>query len=449
MHLTAAKQQTIKLTSCLIQKDTTNPPGDESAAAAVLAEFFRQHDISCRLIEPSSGRVNVLAKVGPEDRPSICLLSHLDVVKPGEAAWQHDPFGGQIVDGEIWGRGAVDTKQVTAIHAVTMALLKPVADKLHHQVIFLATADEENGSKWGMEFLINSKPQLFASCEYALTEGGGFTATLGGQRIYLLDSGQKGTAHIKLSCTQKHSSHPGLTRQDTPLKTMLEAVNRIYEYQSPIPHKLGRTGAHFLRGSADILDLEAELINGGNYQDHCRCIHQTISSCNHATLRSLLEGAVRNSYSPNVLRAGSTVRRPPTEACASVKAQLLPGVKKEEATEEIAAELESLSVEIKTEDFASGYDVGTDNQLFEACSRAMRRVDPEAAVVPFYAIGRTDGRFLAPLGIKSFGFAPLKGLDVDEAAARAHGADERLSVKSLEFGLEANLEIVRELTLKG
>lgn len=434
------EKETLDLLTSLVQADTTNPPGNERRAAVVLRGFFDRYGVRHQIIESEECRANVIAEVGEGDLPPLYLLSHLDVVAAGDSEWKHDPFGGEIVDGEIWGRGTIDTKQVTAIHAMIMAFFQRHRAKMNRKMIFLATADEERGSGHGMEFLVNEYPNLFAP-GYALTEGGGFTAEVGGNRAYLLGSAQKGTAQVTIRSAKDASpGHPGFSAGGSdPLREVLTALDHIYVYKAPVC--LSGTTEAFFDAVARLLAVTRDTADDEEWALNL------IDRCDNEIIQSLLTEAMANRFIPNYFRAGDGSGSAPRSAEARVRWRILPSYSGGDLEGELDALLGDLDVRFSVEVEREGHDVGLDNELYECCCEVIAELDPGSQVMPFVTIGNTDGRFLEPQGITCYDFAPHRGLDVEDAISRAHGVDERLSVESLMFGLQATANVVGKLAL--
>ncbi|MFO8060801.1 MAG: M20/M25/M40 family metallo-hydrolase [Bacillota bacterium] len=441
MNWTAIEREAEELLVDLVRADTSNPPGNEVEAAGILSRYFEHCGVPHQVIESEPGRANVLAEVGEGSRPPLYLVSHLDVVGPGDGQWERDPFGGEIADGEIWGRGTVDTKQVTAMDAVTLALLVRRGAILRRRLVFLATADEERGSRLGMQHLVESLPGLFQP-GLALNEGGGFSVQINGRRFYLLDSAQKGSAQFSLRAEGGQAGHPGHRRERTPIRDITEALGRIYDLEAPAV--LGETSREFFSLAADALDLELPP-PGSPPGEVDRVVSEIICSVDDPVLRGCLSDAVRTTYSPNVISGGGDVRRPPVSARAGGTCRILPDVSCGSLHSQMEAMLAGVDVQCSIDSFSPGYDAGTDNELVATCREVIEELDPGARVLPFFAVGRTDSRLLWPKEIRPYGFAPVRGLSLGEAVARAHGVDERLPRESLGFGVRATYMVAEKM----
>ena len=437
------RKESTQLLSRLIAADTTNPPGNERVAVQVLVEFFSHHQIPYEIVEPEEGRSSIIAQLGPAQAKPIYLVSHLDVVAADPKEWQHPPFSGSVIDGEIWGRGSLDTKQITVMHAITMALLQGQREPLQRQVIFMGTADEEKGSKWGMEYLVQQDPERFRP-GYALNEGGGFTAVIGGRRFYMFESAQKGGGAVKISASGDIPAHPSCPPDHTPLRTIVEAAHRIFEYPNPV--RLGETGLAMFKGLAPEFAIDPEELGARPETDE-RLVRSILDACADEGLMPVLRAACSSTYSPNLISGGTSVRQLPKEAEVSVSCRVLPEVSREDIAQELDSLLQGLDIKVEFDEFRQGYDLGVSNELFQTAQLVIDELDPGARVLPFIAIGGTDSRHLRHVDVKSYGFAPMPGVLISEVVSRVHRFDERIPVDSLVFGVEATYRMVGQMPL--
>ena len=437
-----AQAEATELLTSLVQADTTNPPGQESRAVEVLCAYFDANSIPYETFEPQEGRGSLVASWGPEEAPPLYLVSHLDVVPADPEEWQEPPFSGKIVDQELWGRGSLDTKQITAMHAVTLALLKRHDTLKGLRIVFMATADEEKGSRWGMQHLLLEQPQLF-SPGYALNEGGGFTAEINGKRYYLLESAQKGTGTLKLRSQREVRAHAACPPERTPLREIVEAVDRLYQYESPL--YLGETNRALFHGLAGAWDLNPSDLEGTPQQQRA-LVSRIIASCSDEALTPVLKSAAFNTFSPNLFTGGTAANQLPHSAEAAISCRVLPEVSRDALEKEVSELLGGLDVEVEWENFEPGYDLGVVEDAFFASMQAViKEMDPQGEVLPFVAIGRTDSRWLKTKDIRSYGFAPMPGVSIEEIVSRVHRYDERIPLCSLAFGLRATYHIVERL----
>ena len=435
------EQEARALLEKLIQADTTNPPGNEKRAAQVLATYFAEKSIPFETYEPEPGRSSIVAQWGPKEAPPLYLVSHLDVVEADAKQWQHPPFSGKVLDQELWGRGSLDTKQITAMHAVALSLLKDHDALGTVRIVFMATADEEKGSRWGMQHLLQEHPALF-SPGYALNEGGGFTAHINGRRFYLLESAQKGTGTLKLYSQREVRSHAACPPERTPLREIVEAVDRLYRYESPL--HLGPTNRALFQGLARAQNLDAGDLDQSPEQRRA-LVTTIINQCQDEALTPVLKAAAFNTFSPNLLNGGTKATQLPASAEAAISCRVLPEVTSAALQEEVARLLNDLDVRAQLENFEPGYDLGVEDELLASARAVIKAMDPQGEVLPFVAIGRTDSRWLRTKNIRSYGFAPMPGISIEEIVSRVHRYDERIPLASLAFGLRATYAMVQEL----
>jgi len=428
----------------LIQFDTTNPPGNETACARYIAEVFGQEGIQAEVVEPAPGRGSVIARLrGSGARRPLLLLSHLDVVPAVAADWKHAPFGGEVIDGEIWGRGSLDTKNLTAIWMVLVLQVKRLGLPLARDLIFAATADEEMGGTYGVKWLVDNRPELI-DCEFALNEGGGTGMELGGKIIFVYQTAEKGICWTRMTAhgTAGHAATP---HRDNPVVHLAAAVHKIGTTPLPIhvtdtfrlfiertarhlPEQLGEAFGLLLEPSAQ----EAAL---GMVPDEFQA--NTIRAMSH------------NTAAPTVLKGSDKTNVIPQTATAEVDCRILPG----QTPETLLAELREVlglkgepaeKVELSLDRTSLATESPPDTPLAEALRRALAKHDPEAALVPFLVPGGTDGRFLRPKGVVCYGFVPtLPGTD----ERTVHGINERIPLNSLEFDLKVLWDAVGEMVL--
>ncbi len=441
-HTTEMVEEARNLLAALVRADTSNPPGDESPAARVLTDYFDDSGIPYRLFEAEENRTNVYAELEGGPLPPLYLVSHLDVVGAREAPWRHDPFGAEIIDGQMWGRGTVDTKGITAMHAVTAASLARCGRELRRPLVFLATADEERGSTLGMQHLICRHRELFRPGT-ALTEGGGFSLTVNAQRFYLLDSAQKGRARVHIRASAETDGHQGHAAS-TPVELVARATVALC--RRSLPARLTPTAREMFVRVSEALGIDSAPLGASSGQQEA-AVCDVLVACGDPMLGRLLRDASENTFSANYVCGGEDIRRPPREAEVGLGCRLLPGIDRGSLDDLLERRLSGLGVSCCASGFRGGYDAGVDGELLHVCREVIGDLDPAAEVLPFYAIGNTDSRLLYDQGITSYGFAPMKGLSVGQAVERAHGVDERLPLESLEFGLQATLEIARRFCL--
>ena len=420
----------IEIARDLIRIDTTNPgdgtgPG-ERAAAEHVAAILDDLGLEPRLVESEPGRASVLARWQPTDpaaaaRPALLVHGHLDVVPANAADWTVDPFAGEIADDCLWGRGAVDMKDFDAI--VLATLRKRIADgRAPARPVTLAfTADEEAGSGLGARFLVDEHADHFDGCTEAIGEVGGFSLTVDGRRLYLIQTAEKGLAWMRLRATGV-AAHGSMVADDNAVVELARAVTRIGEHRWPVQLTAGTRG--FFEGLSDALDLGIDVD-----QDDLAPQLDKLGS-----IARMIGAAMRHTSNPTMLTAGYKANVIPGDATATVDGRFLPGFE-----DEFFATIDGLLGDrVERESIVTNTAVETtfDGDLVAAMISSLNEHDPDAAVVPFLMSGGTDAKDWTRLGIRCFGFSPLRLRDDLDFSAMFHGRDERVPLDALRFGTQ-------------
>jgi acetylornithine deacetylase/succinyl-diaminopimelate desuccinylase-like protein len=420
-----AHDEVVSIASDLIRIDTTNFGDDsgpgERAAAEYVAASLAEVGIASEVVESQPGRANVLATWGASEssKPPLLLHGHLDVVPANAADWQVDPFSGEVQDGCVWGRGAVDMKD---FDATLLAVVRQRAreNRLPDRPIVLAfTADEEAGSTHGAHWLVEHRRELFESCSEGIGEVGGFSITVEGRRIYLLQTAEKGLAWMRLRAKGR-AGHGSMLNDDNAVTELAGAVSRIGAHEWPL--QLTPSARGFLGGLSDALDLDLD--------PDADDLQPVLSKL--GAISRMVAASLRNTTNPTRLQAGYKENVIPGEATAVVDGRYVPG-----GRDEFFATIDSLLGDKVERELIHGDDaVSTtfDGDLVNAMVASLQKEDPEAPVIPFLMSGGTDGKAWGQLGVRCFGFAPLR-LPADlDFSAMFHGIDERVPVDSLQFG---------------
>ncbi|NYG55840.1 M20/M25/M40 family metallo-hydrolase [Nocardioides perillae] len=415
--------EVVELCRDLIRIDTSNygdadGPGERKAAEHVAA-LLDEVGIEAELVEGAPGRTNVVARWGGEgsDRPPLLLHGHLDVVPAAAEDWQVHPFSGEVQDGYVWGRGAVDMKDFDAM-LLSVVRARTRAGRLPERPTVLCfTADEEAGGHQGAEVLVRDHPDLLADCTEAVGEVGGFSATVRGRRVYLIEAAEKGMAWMKLTARGK-AGHGSMINPDNAVTTLTSAVARIGAHQWPV--RLTPTMEVLLASVGELAGVEATPENADALIEE------------FGGAARMLGAVIRNTANPTMLGAGYKVNVVPTEATAHVDGRFLPGFEDEFFA--TLAELTGEGVEVEHVSHQQPWETPYDGDLVDAMSRSILAEDPEAVVAPYLMSGGTDAKHFRKLGMRSYGFAPLR-LPADlDFTALFHGVDERVPVDALEFG---------------
>ncbi|HKN52374.1 MAG TPA: M20/M25/M40 family metallo-hydrolase [Amycolatopsis sp.] len=408
----------------LLRFDTTNHgAGDsegEREAAEYVAAFLDDVGVSSKILEPAPRRSNVVARIpGTDpDLPALLVQGHLDVVPADASDWSVPPFAGEIRDGCLWGRGAVDMKDFVAM------VLAAVADGVRprRDIVLAFVADEEDRGDFGAHWLVAEHPELFEGCAAAISESGGYTyhvpAADGRKvRLYPVGTAERGTAHLLLTARGRagHGSRPN---DENAVTRLVGALHRIAGNRWPV--SLTPTVRAFLERTGAALGVAVDLSD----------VDGTVAALGPAG--ALVVPTVRNSTTPTMLEAGYKVNVIPSTASAQVDVRVLPGTE-----EALLAEIDGLLGEGVTREFVAHQppvQAPVDSVWFDAMAAALRAEDPEAVVVPYCMGGGTDAKAFAQLGIDCYGFAPLWLPEGFPYRAMAHGVDERVPVDGLRFG---------------
>ena len=422
----------------LVRFDTTNPPGNELPAAEYIADALRAEDIETVVLESAPGRGNVIARLrGSGSAGALLLMSHLDVVPAEPEFWDHPPFAAEVADGYVWGRGTVDTKQLTAMQLAIVLTLKRQGMALSRDVVFAATADEETGGEKGMGWLVSSHPELI-DCEYAINEGGGFGFSVNGKHFTLCQTGEKGVCWMKLRIKGKpgHGAIPHDNNAVTRLCAVLARLSqaRLPQHRTATVDQMVRTLAAAQSFPASVL---LPLVLNPLLED---TILKRMEG--QSELGAVLRAILHNTVSATVLRAGSKTNVIPSEATAEVDGRLVPG----QTPEDLLREMEPyVGRDIQIEFLASSrpYESDPSSPLYDLFQEVMDEHDPGCSVVPFIVPGATDGRFLAERGVKVFGFSPSREEPECRVLELAHAHNERISLANVEFGTRVLYDVVR------
>ncbi|MDY6055390.1 M20/M25/M40 family metallo-hydrolase [Micrococcus sp.] len=416
----------------LIRIDTTNRGGNvsvgEPEAAEYCAAWMRRAGMAPRLFESAPGRVSVVGHLPgwDPDAPGLVVHGHTDVVPAEAEEWSVDPFGAELKDGMVWGRGAVDMKGMDAMVLSTLVHLARTGRRPRRPLTVALFADEEAGGVYGAHWIVDHHPEVFAGCTEAVSEVGGFSTEVGGTRAYLVQTAEKGLAWLNLatSGTPGHGSAP---HEDNAVTRLAGAVDRIGRHTWPLTYTA--TTRHLLEQVAEITGTEFDEADPT----------PQLTALGHAG--TWVAGTLHTTANPTGLRAGYKHNVIPSGATATVDARLVPG--HEEEALSVLGELAGPGVRISPEHRDVGLEVPFSGDLVELMVDALGAEDPGAHVLPFMLGGGTDNKALSRLGITGYGFSPLQLPPDLPFTALFHGIDERVPVEALRFGcrvLERMLE---------
>ncbi|HEV8180329.1 MAG TPA: M20/M25/M40 family metallo-hydrolase [Gaiellaceae bacterium] len=422
MSATALRDEVTDLLQRLIRVDTTNPPGNETAAAELLRDYLEPTGLECELIAKVPERANLLARLPGGDGPSLLLLSHTDVVLADPGEWSTPPFSGELRDGQVWGRGALDMKGQVAANAVAIASLAREGFRPSGDLIFAATADEEVGDGFGLSWLCEEHPDA-VRCDYAINEGGGERIELeDGRPIYEATVAEKMTAPFVLRVRGRsgHASMPGIA--DNALVKAARLIERLAAFR-PEP-QLGAEVEGFLRVVLGAVPPAPEAVERA----------REVSAAAADTIEALLVP----TFSPTIISASLKRNVIPAVCEIEVDCRLLPGQHPEHVDPYIRAVLGGdVDYELEWLEVEGGTRSPLDTPLWRALEEFVAGVEPGAQAAPLACVGFTDSHWLREaFGTVAYGFFPSTGeLPPEVAASLVHSADERIPVSDLELAL--------------
>jgi acetylornithine deacetylase/succinyl-diaminopimelate desuccinylase-like protein len=428
------ENETIQICQELIQIPSVNygeGKGDEKNVAEYVARKLAEVGIKSELIESAPNRVSVVASIegSDKDRPGLVLHGHLDVVPANADDWSVDPFSGVIKDGFLWGRGAVDMKDMDAMMIATARMWSRLGYKPPRNVLLVFFADEEAGSTYGSRWLVKNRPELFKGYSEAISEVGGFSINItGDQRIYLIEAAQKGIQWLRLTA-KGTAGHGSFINKDNAITKLSEAVSRIGNFTWPQIET--KTSQKFFRKIAEL--------TGDKYDP--KDVKPLVQHLGSAA--KMIGATISNTANPTMLNAGYKENVIPQSAAAVVDGRFLPGHESQlhETIKKLAGD--EIEVEIIVRDIALEVDFA--GPLVEAMCNALNSEDPEGIPVPYLMSGGTDNKALHDLGIVGYGFSPLRLPKDLDFFSLFHGVDERVPLDSLRFGARVLYEFLENI----
>ena len=416
-----ASTEVVELLSDLIRINTSNPTHPERPAAEWVAERLAEVGIESTILESATGRASTIARVSGRnpDRKPLLIHGHLDVVPADASEWSVDPFAGEVADGYVWGRGAVDMKDMDAM---TLAVIRDWARtgvQAERDIVLAFVADEEAGGKFGAHWLVDNHPDYFADCTEAISEVGGFSVTMGEDlRLYLIQTAEKGIGWLRLRA-EGRPGHGSMVNHDNAVTELANAVSRIGSHQFPI--HVTPTLRQFLTTIAEVTGLPIDPDDPEPALKHL------------GGMARMIGATIRNTANPTMLQAGYKANVIPSSAEATIDCRFLPGFEDElyDTIDQLIGE--HISRETITADIAVETDF--DGELVDAMAAALKAEDPAAIPLPYLMSGGTDAKSFSQLGIRNFGFSPLLLPPELDFSALFHGIDERVPVEALEFGV--------------
>lgn len=432
------KREGAELLSALIRFDTTNPPGNETPCALYLKEWLEKKGIPAQLLESAPGRGNVIGRVeGSSGAEPLLLLSHLDVVPAGASDWSVSPFGGEIRDGFVWGRGAVDCKGPAVMQALALWGLLKEGFKFKRDVLISATADEETGGKMGVEWLIeNHREKFFAP--FALNEGGGFGFKFGKRTYITCQTMEKKICWIELEA-RGEAGHASTPIENSAMNRMAKALAKLTDHRAPLNKDSKKAIKAMWKGFAGNFGcLPAWLSSMPLVRD------TLLSLISSPSLRRTIRAMLSNTISITLIRGGEKANVIPSRVSATLDCRLLPGMTHEEMLEDVRKVVGRYGVQARLSTRSKGAHSDADSPLYHAIESAVNALGENYRLTPILSTGATDGRHLAAHGCRVYGFVPLMPEKGNGKILRAiHGVDERISLENLAFGATLIADVIR------
>ncbi|MCW4464909.1 M20/M25/M40 family metallo-hydrolase [Glutamicibacter sp. MNS18] len=417
----------------LIQIDTTNFGGNKGAgeleAARYVAGLLDEVGLETTIYESAPGRANVVTRMAGADRslPALVVHGHLDVVPAIAEDWSVDPFGAEVIDGMIWGRGAVDMKNMDAMIIAAVRHMRRQGIVPPRDLVIAFFADEEAGGDYGAGWMVQNHPEVFAGATEAISEVGGFSVEINGRRAYMLQTAEKGIAWLKLTAAGM-AGHGSQINTENAVTRLAGAVSRIGEHQWPLSYT--KTTRALLEEVAELTGLEFDERNPQPLLEAMGNVSRFVG----ATLQ--------NTSNPSVLEAGYKHNVIPGQAEALIDCRTLP--EEHEAAVETIRELAGEHVQLSMVHQQQSLEVPFAGTLVDQMVQSLLEEDPDAVVLPYMLSGGTDNKWLATLGITGYGFAPLQLPAELDFTGMFHGVDERVPVSSIKFGVRVLERLLRE-----
>ncbi|MEQ4303517.1 M20/M25/M40 family metallo-hydrolase [Plantactinospora sp. B6F1] len=431
----SADDEVVELCRDLIRIDSTNT-GDpettvgERAAAEYVAAKLAEVGVEAHLRESAPGRTSLVARIPGTDpgRGALLVHGHLDVVPADASEWSVHPFSGEIADGYLWGRGAIDMKDFDAMVLAVVRDWRRTGVRPPRDLVLAFTADEEAGGEYGAHFLVDRHPELLEGATEAIGEVGGFSYTVGpDRRLYLIETAEKGLEWLRLHARGR-PGHGSMVHDDNAVTALAEAVARVGRHRFPVV--VTPTVRAFLEQVSEALGIELDPDD------------PELAIAKLGPIANLIGATIRNTANPTRLAAGYKDNVIPSRASATIDCRSLPG--QSELLMEQLREVIGPDIEIEHIQRQPALETTFDGDLVDAMAAALRAEDPGARPVPYMLSGGTDAKAFAKLGIRCFGFAPLR-LPADlNFSALFHGIDERVPVDGLQFGVRVLDRFLRQ-----
>lgn len=431
-----AEREAVKFTKELIRIDTTNYGDNKGAgerdAAEYIMEYLTEVGYDPVYLESASRRGSIIFRIPGKSpqRPALVVHGHTDVVPADPSEWKMDPFGGEEMDGLIWGRGAVDMKNMVAMILAVVRDMKRNNWQPDRDLIVAFFADEEAGGIQGAQWLVNNHPELFDGATEAISEVGGYSVEVNGRRVYLLQTAEKGLAWLRL-IAEGTAGHGSQINEDNAVTELAAAIARIGAHS--FDTALHPTVERLLNGVADLAGL--------SFDPHDpAAIEEALTALGPAA--KFVGATIKTNINPTQFDAGYKANVIPGGASAAVDMRFLPG--EEKLAMDTIKKLAGPRVKVEDIHRDVALEAPFDTTLVDHMMASLDAHDPGAVVLPYMLSGGTDNKSLSRLGIKGYGFAPLRLPPELDFAGMFHGVDERVPVDAVEFGVRVLKQFLKE-----
>lgn len=428
----------VELLQKLVSFDTTNPPGNEAPAIAIVRELLEQQGLRPTVVSMVENRPNLVVRIPGSGRgPSLMLDSHIDVVPADPEEWTVHPFSGHIRDGCIWGRGTLDMKHMTAMSLTVLLTILRQRSRLAGDLVVTVTSDEEDGAGKGAFFLADKHPEL-VSTDYALGEVGGMNHTINGRRLYPVQVAEKGLCWLRI-CVVGDSGHGSMPRTDSVPYKIARILARLERLRFPIaPHPAAKA---FLEAMADLSGtangVVLRLVKRGRGASFL--IDRLVPGDKAPSLRAVLS----HTCQPTTIRCGGKINVIPSQGEILVDCRMLPGMSPEQMKQSVEQEVGDLA-RVEFIMGHRGHATSMDNPLYHQIVKTISVMDPGAVVSPYLMPGFTNGGAYSALGVKYMGFTPVMIPPTMNPTALFHAPDERIPVDGFKWGVRTLYETVTE-----
>jgi acetylornithine deacetylase/succinyl-diaminopimelate desuccinylase-like protein len=425
----------VELLRALLRFDTSNPPGDERPCLRFVADVLQTVGIEAQFLALDDARPNLIASVrGRGGAPPLLLYGHVDVVPANASEWRHDPFAGELVDGEVWGRGALDMKGGVAM--LVSALVRAARERMEPagDLILVLVSDEEMGSQLGAKFLVEEHAELFRDVRFALSEIGGFTQWVGGRRLYPIQVAEKQRCLVRATLRGK-GGHPATIVRGTAAEKLGRLLTRLEKRRLPV------------HVTPVVKEMFGAMAGALPIHERVALRPLTVPALTDRVLDLFgkdaepLDPLLHNTATPTVVRGGDSTNVVPTEITVDLNGRVLPGQTPDDLVRELNALLGGLA-ELDVVDAEPPPRQEADLTLYPMLADILREHDPGGTPMPTLVPGYTDARYFGQLGIQTYGFLPMR-LPEHISTALIHAADERVPADAVEFGASCVYEAIR------